>query len=344
MILRMPAYCRDFKCSAGACSDSCCIGWEIDIDPKTAEQYMSVTGEFGEKLRANIAKNDVYSFILKNERCPFLNSDNLCEIILNMGEDKLCHICDNHPRYYEWFDGLKEGGTGLCCEEAARLILNNGNYGEYYDIEIPDEPSDEYDEELYDFLFGARENLFAFLSNDKADLFSVVSRMLDYTEWAQCAIDNYAYDEVYSEITEKQGSRVAPDYKSLLNIFGDFEPIDEKWQPFIAQVKEKAAMPDFAKYGGYLRNIGAYFIWRYFMKGVFDEEILSKVKLAVIGMAVLGVVFTAENADEEQCIILAKNYSKEIEYSEENLEKLFDMTYTEDAFESEGLANLFRCY
>lgn len=301
-----------------------------------------MTGEFGERLRANIAKNDVYSFILKDERCPFLNDDNLCEIILNMGEDKLCHICDNHPRYYEWFDGLKEGGTGLCCEEAARLILNNGNYSEYYDIEIPDEPFDEYDGELYDFLFKARETLFSFLRDDKADLFSIVSRMLDYADWAQCAIDNYAYDEVYSEIQEKQGSKAVPDYKRLLDIFCEFEPIDEKWKPFISRIKEKAAIPDFVKYGGYLRNIGAYFIWRYFMKGVFDEEILSKVKLAVIGMAVTGVIFTAENADMEQCIILSKNYSKEIEYSEENLEKLFDMTYTEDIFGGEELKSLFK--
>ncbi|MBQ8904241.1 MAG: flagellin lysine-N-methylase, partial [Oscillospiraceae bacterium] len=92
MILRMPSYCRDFRCSAGECSDSCCIGWEIDIDDKTAGYYMDVKGEFGEKLRNNIQKGSPCSFILQNERCPFLNENNLCEIILNIGEDKLCHI------------------------------------------------------------------------------------------------------------------------------------------------------------------------------------------------------------------------------------------------------------
>lgn len=341
MKLIMPSYCRDFKCSAGDCSDSCCIGWEIDIDPKTADYYMSFPGEFGERLRENIAHDAAYSFILKGERCPFLNESNLCEIILNIGEDKLCHICDNHPRYYEWFDGVKEGGVGLCCEEAARLILNNGDYSRCYELEIPNESCDEYDEELYDFLFEAREEFFAFLSDDEAELSDVISQILDYAEQVQYAVDNYDY-ECSDKVIAKQASEAAVDYKALLDRFYDLEPIDEKWKPFISDVKEKATALDCDKYHSLLRNIGSYFIWRYFMKGVFDEEILSKVKLAVISMAVLGVIFTAENADMEKCVILAKNYSKEIEYSEENLENLFDMTYTEEIFENEKLKNMFK--
>ena len=88
MIYRNPDYCRKFRCIADKCGDNCCIGWEIDIDEKTAEYYEKVGGEFGEKLRKNISGN---SFVLgENERCPFLNDCNLCEIFINLGEDKLC--------------------------------------------------------------------------------------------------------------------------------------------------------------------------------------------------------------------------------------------------------------
>ena len=52
-------------------------------------------------------------------------------------------------------------------------------------------------------------------------------------------------------------------------------------------------------------------------------DILSKVKLAVISAAMLSVMF-GEERDEKKKIILAKNYSKEIEYSEENLEKIYE--------------------
>ena len=77
------------------------------------------------------------------------------------------------------------------------------------------------------------------------------------------------------------------------------------------------------------------------MKGVFDEEILSKVRLAVISMAMLSLIFQRTDADSEQCIILAKNYSKETEYSEENLEAIYDMCYTEEAFSAENLIKFF---
>lgn len=343
MLLRMPEYCRDFKCLAGACSDSCCIGWEIDIDEKTAEYYMSVTGEFGEKLRSNIQKDDVYSFILKNERCPFLNEENLCEIILRMGEDKLCHICDNHPRYYEWFKGVKEGGTGLCCEESARLILENGSADGYYEVEVSDEESEEYDEGLYNFLFGARERILALLREENVSLLRVVSSILDYADSIQDIIDNECYSEASEIIVKTVNVTGSPDIEAMLDIFYKLEPIDESWKPFIEMIKARAngLVLNLERYEKYLRNIGIYFIWRYFMKGVFDGEIISKVRLSVISMALLSVIFCAEKAEFEECIILAKNYSKEAEYSEENLETIFDMTYSEKVFSADGLKNFF---
>jgi len=65
-----------------------------------------------------------HMFILgRDERCPFLNDNNLCDIILTLGEDYLCDICHEHPRFYIEADGEYVKGYGLCCEEAARLIL-----------------------------------------------------------------------------------------------------------------------------------------------------------------------------------------------------------------------------
>ena len=137
MILRMPEYYKSFRCIADKCKDNCCIGWEIDIDEKTACAYESTGGEFGERLRSNISAGEGASFILsENERCPFLNSRNLCDIILNMGEESLCYICREHPRYYEWYGDIKEGGIGLACEEAARLILGSKSPFSYYETEI----------------------------------------------------------------------------------------------------------------------------------------------------------------------------------------------------------------
>lgn len=143
--VRKPDYFDRFRCTASACSDNCCIGWEIDIDEKTAERYKNVHGELGKKLREMIlwpeeeemqaeeisSDREPPHFILQGERCPFLNQDNLCEIIRKLGEDSLCDICREHPRYYEWFEGLTEKGVGLCCEAAAGLILESSKKAEF---------------------------------------------------------------------------------------------------------------------------------------------------------------------------------------------------------------------
>ena len=53
MIIKMPSYCKNFQCIADKCRDNCCIGWEINIDPTTAEYYKSVGGDFGNRLKEN---------------------------------------------------------------------------------------------------------------------------------------------------------------------------------------------------------------------------------------------------------------------------------------------------
>ena len=37
--MRYPRYFKEFKCIGGNCEDSCCIGWDIDIDKVTFKQY-----------------------------------------------------------------------------------------------------------------------------------------------------------------------------------------------------------------------------------------------------------------------------------------------------------------
>ena len=54
MKIYVPDYYKDFRCLAGDCKHSCCIGWEIDIDEDTLDYYKSVEGEFGERLKNNI--------------------------------------------------------------------------------------------------------------------------------------------------------------------------------------------------------------------------------------------------------------------------------------------------
>ena len=120
-----PAYYEAFRCTAGACRHNCCIGWEIDIDGKSAERYAALPGAFGERVRAAVEPGEPPHFRLDAAgRCAMLREDNLCELQRTLGESALCNICRDHPRYRVFLPGRTEIGLGLCCEEAARLLLS----------------------------------------------------------------------------------------------------------------------------------------------------------------------------------------------------------------------------
>lgn len=353
MILKMPEYYKKFRCTADRCSDNCCIGWEIDIDSKTAAYYDSVTGDFGTKLRSNISDTDPKSFILgKNERCPFLNDRNLCEIILTLGEDKLCNICTEHPRYYEWFGNVKEGGIGLCCEEAARIIISAENPSDTYGTEIPDEENDFEETPLYTCLLEVREKILAYLTSDELPLREKIHDIINYASLVQINIDNGIYDipEIISSVKHTKHR-----FTDILSFMTTLEPIDEKWLPYLEEItaiydtacnNKEQFLQNNPEAEQYLRNISVYFIWRYFMKGTFDGEIVSRVKLMTVSAAVIGYMYLCKWLESgtltyEDCAQLAKNYSKEIEYSEENLEAMLDAAYDLAALEDNTLKSLF---
>lgn len=106
----------NFKCIADKCTHSCCIGWEIDVDDYTYEMYENIGSDFGDKIMSCIHTDDEgnHNFILgENDRCPFLNDKGLCDIILELGEDYLSDICREHPRFYVKSEDVCEGCKGI---------------------------------------------------------------------------------------------------------------------------------------------------------------------------------------------------------------------------------------
>ena len=129
MILRTLGYYDDFVCIGGACKNSCCIGWELDIDEATCDYYRSLPGPFGDRLRAHMAAGsfrdeDCHTFCLTVDgRCPLLNADGLCDIVLTLGPEALCEICSEYPRYTFELGEAVEKSLTISCEEAARLMF-----------------------------------------------------------------------------------------------------------------------------------------------------------------------------------------------------------------------------
>ncbi|HAT4307446.1 TPA: flagellar protein FliB [Clostridium perfringens] len=87
------------------------------------------------------------------------------------------------------------------------------------------------------------------------------------------------------------------------------------------------------------KNILIYFIFRYFMKAIFDYDVSAKIKLAIISTLMikeLAVVRFIENNNEfteEDMVEVSRIYSKDIEHSDENIENLQEIFETEEIFE-----------
>ncbi|MBO4877670.1 MAG: flagellin lysine-N-methylase [Ruminococcus sp.] len=329
MIFRTPGYYRRFRCIAGDCRDSCCIGWEIDIDEDTAAYYGSVEGDFGSRLRENISGG---CFTLgEDERCPFLNSRNLCDIYTELGEEHLCQICSDHPRFYEWFGDVKEGGIGLSCEAAAALILSEDMV--LAEEEIQEEAFGECDSGLHSLLCSAREDIFLHLQNE--DLLSALCTALDYAEALQENIDNGIYQLPEWEETS---AAAVPDHAGVIWFYTSLEQISPDWAPELRASAQRPAADLTADDITMLRRIAVYFIYRYFLKGAHDGEILSRVKLAAVSVYIIARL-RRRGGD---MLLTAKNYSKETEYCEENIEALCDAFYDTDIFTTSHIKGLLR--
>ncbi|WP_195986436.1 flagellin lysine-N-methylase [Clostridium sp. D53t1_180928_C8] len=128
-----PSYFEEFKCIGGSCSDSCCIGWNIDIDKITFKKYFKVQDQEMKKMfQKNVQNNercisdDVDYGVVKlkkDKRCPFLDEENYCLIHSNLGEEYLSNVCTCFPRITNKIDETYEMSLDVACPEAARLIL-----------------------------------------------------------------------------------------------------------------------------------------------------------------------------------------------------------------------------
>ena len=79
-----PKYCEKFRCIANLCPDSCCRDWDVVVDDTSFDFYNTVRGEFGDRLRSlmTIDEDGDRIFIRQGEKCPFWNSDMLCDIYI----------------------------------------------------------------------------------------------------------------------------------------------------------------------------------------------------------------------------------------------------------------------
>lgn len=297
----VPNYYAAFRCIGGACRHTCCVGWEIDLDEATLARYRTAPDGWAERLCRQLSGDKAPHFTLTaEERCPFLNGEGLCDIQLSLGEAWLCDICREHPRFHNALPGRTESGLGLCCEAAARLILGQT---EPMTLCVCGTPEGE------DELIALRDTCLRLLQNRAQPIHARVAALLE------------AVDGRMPAATPAEWAQV------LLSL----ERLDEGWTSLLIRLQTEWATADTAGFDAYMagrqteyEQLLAYVLYRHMALADSREEAAARVGLAVLAYTVLralgAVLWTADGrfTFEQQCD-LARQFSAEIEYSDENL-------------------------
>lgn len=298
MKLVVPSFYKNFECIAGDCPDSCCQGWEVDADEKSLAYYKTIDGEIRNRIDSVLDKDEFGNTIFrltKNKRCPFLNDENLCDMHIAIGGEHTPFTCRTFPRFINDFGGTREMGISFSCPVASDMMWNLEESFDF-DTEINSLPPslNDIDAETYFLLLTSRKKAYAIVQNQNKPVNEKLIELLDFGLELQQNLNEYS--EATSGI-------------DFFEVFNNPEVINEEWV-------EKVKTPNID--GAVLNtksneNIAMYFLFRYFLIAIYDLDVLSKIKMAIVG-----VLVPTYFGNDSWTMHL---WSKETEHSDVNMER-----------------------
>ena len=297
----------DFQCLAALCPDSCCIGWDVVIDDGTAARYRRMNDAFGRELCGAMqvdADGDVV-FALRDGRCPFLQTDDLCRIWRLRGEEALSVTCRRFPRIVQEYTDFTEICLSLSCPQAVCQTLT----AEELCAPFPKTTDDELRG-----LAVLRSEWALFLSEDDVPFGTAVCHVLRDAANAQGV-----------PVGERRPSGVSA-------LFAKMAGLDVMGEPFRTGIQNPQPTPRITRQAA--ENLCKYYLYRYVLQAIADGDVLSKVQLMLTALT-FGAFAPLETADA------VRLFSKEVEHSYENMEQLQSWFLADDAFAPETFAAIW---
>ncbi len=313
----IPHYYKEFRCSGGVCPDTCCAGWQIQIDPASLKRYRKTKGALGSRLHNEIDWKE-QSFRRYSGRCAFLNEENLCDLYLEGGGERaFCKTCRTYPRHIEEFEGLREISLSLSCPEAARLILGLKEPVRFLHTENEREETlyEDFDFFLFTKLSDARSLILSILQNREKPVHVRLAVVLALAHDIQQRIDRnalfqtddllkrYSAPPVFewfehrlncltrAEQPDETGRRTL---NQLFGILNHLEILRPDWKPFVQNAQKilernlscmleqnrqfRAVFTD-----RMTEQLMVYFVFTYFCGAVYNENAYGKMKFAFAG-------------------------------------------------------------
>lgn len=325
--LRRSAYYDLFRCIGGACQDSCCRDWDVQVDSDSAARYRLMPGALGERLRSVLKDIDGETLMqTENGRCPMWREDGLCRIQAELGEEALCHTCREFPRICHDYGDFRELGLELACPEAARLILSP--HGGFVSLEQSGEDRGEYDREVMGILLESRERLRAVLRNESYSVPQRLALALMYACHVQAILDGEdmgAFDGD-EELEWAVSFAAEGSTDAVMAFFSGLEILSPRWA-------EQLSAPAGDIWRSEHILLAEYFMDRYWLQTASDLDLVCRAKFMLISCLAVKLI-------GGDIFVTAQRYSKEIENNIDNVEAVLDGAYTCPAFTDDKLLGL----
>ena len=371
----VPHYYKKFSCTGSACPDTCCAGWQIQIDPGSLKRYRHMKGPVGNRLKNEINWRD-RTFRQYDGRCAFLNDENLCDLYLEGGGEKaFCRTCRTYPRHIEEFEGLREISLSLSCLAAAELILLDHTPVRFLHAEDnrPDEEYPDFDFFLFTKLEDARGLMLQILQDRKEPFRARAAAVLALAHDLQQRIDRdalFAADSLlarYSspgvcgwfsnrlgslDVSKEERERTAA---GLFLILRRLEELRPDWKAYLRNVRRTlenavhAGREPQRPFSEVFTDVMAeqllvYFIFTYFCGAVYSRNAYGKLKFSLASVLLIRELVRAEwirtdgTVSSGYAVEAACRYAREVEHSDINKCRMEEMLGDEEKF---GLEQMF---
>lgn len=311
-----PTFYKNFKCIAGDCPDSCCQGWEVDADSDSLDYYKTLDNslEIKKRIDSVLSKDEFDNTIFTlapKKRCPFLNDENLCDMHIAIGGEHTPYTCRTFPRFIYDFGATREIGISFSCPVASDMMYNTESFDFETDINSDLPTLNDIDAEKYFLLYKGRAEAYKIAKDKNKSIRERLNDLLDLGVLLQEKL--FPYNEGGDDI-------------AFFDVFKNPELINPEWKEKVENFSLKQVSDT-----QYNENILMYFLYKYLMQAVYDDDALSKIK-----MAVLGVLINTYFGEDSWTVHL---WSKETEHSQYNMDRYKKLLKNADCLSVTELKN-----
>lgn len=311
-----PTFYKNFKCIAGDCPDSCCQGWEVDADSDSLEYYKTLDNslEIKKRIDSVLSKDEFDNTIFTlapKKRCPFLNDENLCDMHIAIGGEHTPYTCRTFPRFIYDFGATREIGISFSCPVASDMMYNTESFDFETDINSDLPTLNDIDAEKYFLLYKGRAEAYKIAKDKNKSIRERLNDLLDLGVLLQEKL--FPYDEGGDDI-------------AFFDVFKNPELINPEWKEKVENFSLKQVSDTQSN-----ENILMYFLYKYLMQAVYDDDALSKIKMAVIG-----VLINTYFGEDSWTVHL---WSKETEHSQYNMDRYKKLLKNADCLSVTELKN-----